>query len=130
MTAYRTAELLRTVARCHGRITLAADLDSRARASLGRPGAQLWRAIVGDLPGGGELDRRELHLLKRACSAEDHLHELEAAVKRDGATVDGSRGQTVVHPALGEIRQLKGLADAAERHVARLLAVRPAVGAG
>jgi phage terminase small subunit len=67
----------------------------------------LWRSVLADLAPAWELDARELHLLRRACSAEDHLAELEAAVKRDGATVPGSRGQTVVHPALQEARQLK-----------------------
>jgi phage terminase small subunit len=76
-------------------------------ASLGRAGASLWRAILSDLDDGWELDARELQLLTRACSAEDHLVALEAAVKKDGATVPGSMGQVGVHPAIAEARQQK-----------------------
>src|SRR5581483_4306575 len=70
------------------------------------PGKALWRAILADLQGDWELDRRELHFLERACRVEDQIAELEKAVAEDGATVAGSRGQTVVHPALSEARQL------------------------
>src|SRR5436190_21581081 len=71
---------------------------------LSAPGKALWRAILGDLEDGWELDRRELHFLERACRAEDQLGALEAVVAKDGSTVSGSRGQTVVHPAVGEAR--------------------------
>jgi hypothetical protein len=77
------------------------------------------------LGAGWELDARELHLLERACRCADDLAALEAVVDTDGATVKGSRGQTVVHPALSEARQLRltqarllgslELADPAER---------------
>lgn len=37
----------------------------------------------------------------------DDLAALEATVDREGVTVEGSRGQTTVHPALTETRQLR-----------------------
>jgi P27 family predicted phage terminase small subunit len=76
-------------------------------ATLAPPGRKLWRAILADLADGWELDRRELHLLEQACRCADDIAQLEQAVKRDGATVAGSRGQTVVHPAVTEARQLR-----------------------
>lgn len=74
---------------------------------LQAPGKALWKAIVGDLADGWELDARELHLLHRAARCADEVAELEAAVDRDGATVAGSRGQVTVHPAIAEARQLR-----------------------
>jgi phage terminase small subunit len=79
----------------------------RTPTGLGSAGKELWKAILGDTADDWELDRRELHLLERACVCADRLAELDAAVKRDGTTTAGSRGQTVVHPALGEARQLE-----------------------
>ena len=74
---------------------------------LGKAGKALWRSIHRDLEAGWELDARELHLLERACRTADDLAVLEATVDKEGATVEGSRGQTVVHPALVEARQLR-----------------------
>jgi hypothetical protein len=101
---------------------------TRAPAALRSAGRALWESILGDLGAGWELDARELHLLERACRCADDLAALEAAVDTDGATVKGSRGQTVVHPALSEARQLRltqarllgslELADPAERSTA------------
>jgi P27 family predicted phage terminase small subunit len=79
----------------------------RAPAGLGSAGRSLWRSILGDLAAGWELDARELYVLERACRCADDMAALEAAVKRDGETVTGSRGQVVVHPALAEVRQLR-----------------------
>ena len=79
----------------------------RPPKGLGEAGKGLWRSILGDLGPSWELDARELHLLGRACRCADELEALEAAVDRDGATVEGSKGQTVAHPALSEARQLR-----------------------
>jgi P27 family predicted phage terminase small subunit len=70
-------------------------------------GKALWKAILGDLENGWELDRRELHLLERACRVEDEMRDLEAVVDKEGPTTRGSTGQVVVHPAVLESRQLK-----------------------
>ena len=75
--------------------------------SLGKPGGSLWKAILGDLEDGWELDKRELHLLERACRCEDEMRELEAVVDKEGSMGRGSTGQAVVHPAILEGRQLK-----------------------
>jgi hypothetical protein len=70
-------------------------------------GRDLWSAIHADLHEDFEFDARELHLLERACRCADELADLEQAVDADGVLVTGSRGQTAVHPALSEARQLR-----------------------
>lgn len=79
----------------------------RGPGDLKAAGKALWKSILADLSEGWELDARELHFLARACRCADELAALEKAVDRDGFTVEGSRGQTTVHPALGEARQLR-----------------------
>lgn len=79
----------------------------KAPKDLGAAGRELWDSILGDLPDDWTLDARELHSLKRACRCEDEMVALERAVDRGGETTTGSRGQIVVHPALGEARQLR-----------------------
>jgi len=73
---------------------------------LGAAGAALWAAITGDVAEGWALDERDRALLRRACSLEDAIVALEAAVAMDGPTTTGSRGQVRVHPAVPELRQL------------------------
>ena len=73
---------------------------------LGEAGGDLWRAIVGDVEPAWRLDARDLALLRRACGLEDVIAALEAVLDRDGATARGSKGQTRVHPAIGELRGL------------------------
>lgn len=78
-----------------------------APAGLDTAGADLWVTITGDLEPGWELDARELVDLTRACVCADRLAELDRIVREDGMTATGSKGQTVVHPALVEARQLE-----------------------
>lgn len=79
----------------------------RPPTSLQAPGKALWKAIIGDLDSEWELDKRELHVLERACRVEDEMRKLEAVVDKEGPTAIGSKGQVVVHPAILEGRQLK-----------------------
>jgi len=74
---------------------------------LGKAGKALWRSILADLDADWELDARELRLLGEACRTADELADLQAVLDKDGLTTAGSRGQTVVHPAVGEVRQLR-----------------------
>jgi P27 family predicted phage terminase small subunit len=78
-----------------------------APKGLQAAGKALWRAIHGDLDANWMLDRREMHLLERACRVEDEMRALEKIVDKEGATARGSTGQIVVHPAILEGRQLK-----------------------
>jgi phage terminase small subunit len=78
---------------------------------LGDAGADLWRAVVSELVESDSeasehhLDSRELYLLRQAAHTADRIAALEVAVRRDGETTTGSRGQVVLHPAVSEIRQ-------------------------
>lgn len=75
--------------------------------TLAAAGKALWKSIISELEDGWQLDARELELLERACRCADELAVLEKVIDADGPTTKGSRGQTVVHPALGECRQLR-----------------------
>lgn len=74
------------------------------RASLGTRGRRLWDAILGG-DEGLDGDQHDMELIAETCRILDVIDGLSQAVKRDGVTVDGSRGQTVVHPAVAELRQ-------------------------
>ena len=69
-------------------------------ADLRPAGLRLWRSVVVAF----ELDEHELVLLLQACRTADLLDELAAAVRRDGALVEGPQGQRA-HPAAVEARQ-------------------------
>ena len=80
----------------------------RVPSSLAKSGKALWKSILDDAATAGlALDAREIELLARACRCADEIHELDAAVDRDGVLANGSRGQPVPHPALAESRQLR-----------------------
>jgi hypothetical protein len=48
---------------------------------------------------------KETEVLLEACRTLDLIDALEAAIARDGEVIPGSKGQQVVHPAIGELRQ-------------------------
>jgi pyruvate/2-oxoglutarate dehydrogenase complex dihydrolipoamide acyltransferase (E2) component len=109
--------------------TDAADPDRPAPPpGLGDAGADLWRQIMDDgLAGDWALDGRELVDLERACTCADRLAQLDRIVREDGMTATGSKGQTVIHPALAEARQLELVQH---RLLASLQLVNPASGVG
>jgi hypothetical protein len=74
---------------------------------LGTAGRTLWKAVLGGLADGWQLDERELELLGLACRQADDLSLLEAAIKREGVTSIGSTGQRTVHAAVPEARQAR-----------------------
>lgn len=77
----------------------------RVPSGLAARGRRYWRAVLGVY----ELSESELEVLLEVCRTLDSLDLLEAAVARDGSTVRGSAGQTVVHPALTEARGQRAL---------------------
>lgn len=68
--------------------------------SLRRVGKALWRDVV-DVYG---LTPSEQQLLTGVCATLDSIAALEEVVAKEGVTAVGSKGQTVVHPALQEAR--------------------------
>lgn len=72
----------------------------RAPSGLMARGRRFWHTTLDDY----ELTDAELSILTEACRTMDDLDRLAAVIKTDGATTTGSQGQTVVHPALTEVR--------------------------
>ena len=54
-----------------------------------------------------EPDGRDLELIDQACSTVDAIADLENVIAEQGRTIKGSRGQTVIHPAVAEVRMHK-----------------------
>lgn len=77
-----------------------------APAHLGRRGRRLWRTVAEAFEG---LTERELVFLAEAARVADRLEELRELVANEGTTVEGSRGQPVLHPAIAEERQQRDL---------------------
>lgn len=74
------------------------------------PGALLRQRIADEYVANGyEPDGREAELIDRACATADLIAELEAVVEREGTTTLGSAKQTVIHPAVPELRQQRAL---------------------
>ena len=48
--------------------------------------------------------RRDIAMLLAACQSADRAAELDELVASEGMTVKGSRGQSILHPAVGEAR--------------------------
>ncbi len=74
---------------------------ARAPKALRDAGGKLWRDVVAAY----ELTAPELRFLEQACAALDAAAALDATVEAEGYTTAGSKGQTVIHPAVGEARQ-------------------------
>jgi len=72
------------------------------------PGENLRARLAAEYNRNGyEPDGREAELIDRACSTADAMAALELVLDADGPTTKGSRGQTVLHPAVSELRQQK-----------------------
>jgi len=71
----------------------------------GGRGQRFYRAVADAY----EASVDELEILAEACSVLDRLDELHALVDHDGLMVPGSKGQDVLHPAIGEARRQQAL---------------------
>jgi hypothetical protein len=76
-----------------------------APKGLGERGRRFWRTVQGTY----ELEPDERELLVEVCRTLDQAEGLQALLERDGLTVEGSTGQTRVHPTVGELRALRAL---------------------
>ncbi|MEO8625622.1 MAG: P27 family phage terminase small subunit [Candidatus Limnocylindrales bacterium] len=70
-------------------------MTTRPPAHLSARGRALWQRVVAEFV----LEPHHLAILGAACEAQDRMAEARAAVKRDGAYVDGRFGLKA-HPAL------------------------------
>lgn len=79
---------------------------------LGVAGRGFWRRVTAAYE---DLAPGELALLEQACRTLDVITDLEDRVVADGLTVEGSKEQLVLHPAIAETRlqraQLSRLLD-------------------
>lgn len=73
----------------------------RPPTGLRPAGRRLWKAVTSSY----ELEVHELEVLAMACQQADVVEGLESLVAVDGYMAIGSKGQTIVHPALSEARQ-------------------------
>lgn len=69
----------------------------------GGRGRRFWDEVAGAY----EFRPDERELLAEACRMLDAADKLRAVVGRDGLTSTGSKGQTVVHPLLAELRSTR-----------------------
>lgn len=70
-------------------------------AGLAARGRRFWRESVKVF----DFSDGEQELLLEACRTLDRLDALDVLVGEQGMTTEGSTGQTVLHPAVGEARQ-------------------------
>lgn len=70
-------------------------------SELGERGAAFWSALQSEF----EFDTKESELLLESCRVLDLIDQLQVAVEQGGAMIPGSKGQDVVNPAIGELRQ-------------------------
>lgn len=73
----------------------------QSKHGLQARGGAIWDAVMEDLEG----EPYDEALVLELCRIADTLEGLAAVVARDGLTTLGSAGQTVIHPAVAEIRQ-------------------------
>lgn len=81
------------------------DEKPSAPTGLAARGLRFWRNVAGPF----ELEIDELELLTEICRQLDLVELLESTLAADGPLVEGSRGQTRLHPvvqALNAGRQL------------------------
>lgn len=72
----------------------------RAPAGLGVRGRAFWRSALATY----DFSPPEFLLLEEACRCLDRLELLDGEIRERGATVEGSKGQDVVNPALAAAR--------------------------
>ncbi|MBO0979896.1 P27 family phage terminase small subunit [Microbacterium sp. SD291] len=70
-------------------------------SELKKRGRALWAELHERL----EFDPHEDELVLEVCRAVDTIDALAETIEQDGVTSTGSMGQTVVHPAIPELRQ-------------------------
>jgi hypothetical protein len=79
---------------------MVAERKRRAPAGLGKAGRRLWRSVSDGLV----LRADELAVLEAAARTADQVATLEAAVAASPPMIPGSRGQSILHPAIAELR--------------------------
>lgn len=77
----------------------------RMPANLARSGKALWRQTIYAY----DLRADELRVLEDACREADLVDRLEHSLGDAPTFIEGARGQEVINPLFGEIRQHRGM---------------------
>lgn len=77
----------------------------RPPKDLGPAGRKVWRDVFGAL----ELEGGRRAVAEEACRVADTMAQLSEAVEVQGMMSVGSRGQPVLHPAVGELGKQRAL---------------------
>ena len=72
---------------------------------LGSRGRRFWRSTTTDF----DPSDSELEILAEVCRTLDNLDSLAASIAENGTMITGSQGQSVVNPALTEVRGQRAL---------------------
>jgi hypothetical protein len=64
----------------------------------------LYDETVANVAPDWELDVRDFGMLDQACELADAAARLKRIIVQEGEVTRGSRGQPVVHPAVGQLR--------------------------
>ena len=77
-------------------------MSTKAPQGLGKAGTAVWHSIAGKY----ELRADERHRLESACKTADMIDALERGWVEAGRPhiTQGSMGQEVIHPVIGELR--------------------------
>lgn len=70
--------------------------EKRAPSHLSAEAGALWSSVLADY----DLEAHHRGILERACEALDRLRQAQAAIEREGITVEGRFGPKA-HPAVG-----------------------------
>ncbi|RTL03903.1 MAG: hypothetical protein EKK62_17355 [Acidimicrobiia bacterium] len=80
-------------------------MNPESPTDLGEKAARFWSDTVATY----ELSASELLILEDACREVDVVDKLEAEMRTNDLLVEGSMGQPVANPLLGELRQHRAL---------------------
>lgn len=79
----------------------------KAPVGLGEAGKALWSRMWDALPDDLRFSAREQEVLRRACAQADREAELQKVIEEKGYMIEGSTGQDVLNPAVGELRHVE-----------------------
>jgi phage terminase small subunit len=78
-----------------------ADRTPRTPAGLSPRAAKFWR----DARKAFDFEQSDAELLTQVCRVMTNVDALDDAIAEHGTVTEGSRGQLVTNPAIGEVRQ-------------------------
>ncbi len=83
---------------------MAENTATRTPSKLGPKGRNLWKSMVDRVA----FEPHELVQLEMICRTVDRIHLIEDELHGQPLMIDGSMGQMVAHPLIGEVRAQNG----------------------